>query len=196
MSPIIWRTMRTSFVVRYAFQPPPLVCRPRSTKRGRHPHRLSPASVASTCPQTVALCSGSCSSHLRGEESLECRRGSVLPLCARPLLPPAASHSLHFDQRPSLTHSFFLRTSRRRRAVAFVSTGRPPTVRSRLRIRRPAADGAQSLSHPPAGLSHLPLDVRRRLSSTVAAAALPQSSLALPPAAVSALALRQRRHDV
>jgi hypothetical protein len=122
-------------------------------------------------------------------------------------LPLAASHSLHFDRRPFLTHFFLGRASdgvrslshppagRQRRAVAFASAGRPPTARGRFRIRRPAADGVRSLSHPPAGLSHLPLDVRRRLSSTVAAAALPQSSLALPPA-VSALALRQRRHDV
>ena len=155
--PIIWRTMRTSFFVRYAFQPPALVCRPRSTKRGRRPHRLSPVSVASTCPQPAALCSGSCSSHLRGGEPLECRRGRVLPLCSRPL-PLAASHSLHFDRRPSLTHSFSGRAAdgarslshppagRRRRTVAFASAGRPPTARSRFRIRRPGFRICPSMS--------------------------------------------------
>ncbi len=169
----------------YAFQPPTLVCRPRSTKRGRRPHRpLSPASVAATCPQPAALSSASCSSHLRGGEPLECHHGRVLPLCSRSLLAPAAACGLAqiTFRSASLPRPPFLRTSRRRRrrAVAFASAGWPPIARGRFRIRWPAADGVRSLSHPPAGrrwslshppagLSHLPLDVLYRCRGSAAA---------------------------
>ncbi len=104
--------------------------------------------------QPAAVSSGFCSSHLRGGEPLEFHHGRVLPLCSRslPLAPAAARGLAQLTFRSaSLPRPPFLRTSRRRRAVAFASAGRLPTARGRFRIRRPASDGLQSLSHPPAG---------------------------------------------
>jgi hypothetical protein len=68
--------------------------------------------------------------------------------------PPTAQPRLHCIHMPATSRSllwFLLFLPARGRAPRVPSQDEPPTARGRLRIHRPAADGAQSLSHPPAG---------------------------------------------